>query len=286
MKRILVRRVLTKRPAAAAHRRAGGKKILDNEVITRFNPSILNLGDISTPCQEKDAVAAVFDLTGFTAFCSQVDSYLAIPRFLSDFLEWFFYSIRDGLTEEDFGNSRSFWADFPLQVKFLGDGILLVWGARKMTEDQICRIVTTLFEICRNYRRVFYPRISLAVNKPPAVLRCGAARGKVFTIGDGKDFVGHCINTASRLSHLGPITFCFPHRGFQVRENMPPEYLQLFVPKYISIRGVGDNELVWVVKEECERLTVNQKGLLRNLERVSPGGRVNPVVHVLSESEE
>jgi class 3 adenylate cyclase len=269
MKRILIRRVHARRPGAATPRRADDKKVLDNEVITRFNPSMLNLGDISTPCREKEAVAAVFDLTGFTAFCSQVDSYLAIPRFLSDFLEWFFYSIRDGLSEEDFGNRRSVWADFPLLVKFLGDGILLVWSARRMTEDQICRIVTTLFEICRSYRRDFYPRVSQAVNKPPAVLRCGVARGKVFTIGDGKDFVGHCINTASRLSQLGPITFCFPHRGFQVREKMSPEYLRLFVPKYISIRGVGDNELVWVVKEEYERLTANRKGLFRSLKRVS-----------------
>jgi class 3 adenylate cyclase len=271
MKRILVRRVLTKRPGTAATRhRPGGKKTLDNEVITRFNPSILNLGDISMPCREKEAVAAVFDLTGFTAFCSQVDSYLAIPRFLNDFLEWFFYSIRDGLTEENFGNRSSFWADFPLLVKFLGDGILLVWGARRMTEDQICRIVTMLFEMCRNYRREFYPRISLAVNKPPSVLRCGLSRGKVFTVGDGKDFVGHCINTASRLSHLEPITFCFPHRGFQVRENMPAEYLPLFTPKYISIRGLGDNELVWVAKEEYERLSESKRGLFRNTEQFAP----------------
>jgi class 3 adenylate cyclase len=270
VKRILVRRIAKRPGAAVAQHPGGGKKTLGNETITRFNPSILNLGDISTPCQEKEAVAAVLDLTGFTAFCSQVDSYLAIPRFLNDFLEWFFYSIRDGLTEENFGNRSSFWADFPLLVKFLGDGILLVWGARRMTEDQICRIVTTLFEICRNYRREFYPRISMAVNKPPAVLRCGVARGKVFTVGEGRDFVGHCINTASRLSHLEPLTFSFPHRGFQVRDNMPPEYLRLFIPKYISIRGVGDNELVWVVKEEYDRLAERKKGFFRNLERITP----------------
>ncbi len=271
MRKIVVRRIHAKRPAVStAFRQTGGKKILEKEAITRFNPSILNLGDISRPCQEKEAVAAVLDLTGFTTFCSQVDSYLAIPRFLNDFLEWFFNSIQDGLAEEDYGNRKLFWADFPVMAKFLGDGILLVWGARRMDEEQICGIVSTLFEICRNYRQEFYPRISTVVNKPPAVLRCGVARGKVFTVGEGKDFVGHCINTASRLSHLEPLTFCFPHRGFQVRENMPAEYLQLFIPKYMSIRGVGDNELVWVVKEEYDRLAQNQKGLFRNLERVTP----------------
>ena len=271
MKKIVVRKVHTRHPAfPATHHQPGGKTLLKKEVITRFNPSMLNLGDISAPCQEKEAIAAVLDLTGFTSFCSQVDSYLAIPRYLNDFMEWFFNSIRDALTEEAFGNISSFWADFPVLVKFLGDGILLVWNTRRMDESQICRIVTALFEICRNYRREFYPRISSAVNKPPAVLRCGIARGRVFTVGEGKDFVGHCINTASRLSHLEPLTFCFPHRGFQVRENMPAEYLQIFVPRSMSIRGVGDNELVWVVKEEYDRWLLSKKETFRNLERAAP----------------
>jgi hypothetical protein len=270
MKRILVRRVIARHPRApVTNAQTVGKKIIDNEVISRFNPSILNLGDISSPCREKEAVAAVLDLTGFTTFCSQVDSYLAIPRFLNDFLEWFFHSIRDGLTEEDFGNRRAFWADFPLLVKFLGDGILLVWDTQRMTEDQICRIVTTLHRICYSYRQEFYPRISRVVNKPPAVLRCGMARGKVFTIGNGKDFVGHCINNASRLSHLQSLTFCFPHRGFPVREHLPIDDLRLFVPKYVSIRGVGDNELVWVVREEFDRLSERERALFRSLETIA-----------------
>jgi class 3 adenylate cyclase len=270
MKRILVRRVMAKRPrVTVANGQPGGKKVIGNEVISRFNPSLLNLGDISSPCQEKEAVAAVLDLTGFTAFCSQVDSYLAIPRFLNDFLEWFFNSIRDGLTEADFGNRRAFWADFPLLVKFLGDGVLLVWGAHRMTEDQVCRIITALYNICYNYRHEFYPRINRVVNKPPAVLRCGMARGKVFTIGDGKDFVGHCINNASRLSHLESLTFCFPHRGFPVREFLPAEDLRLFVPKYVSIRGVGNSELVWIVREEFERLPERERAFFRSLETVA-----------------
>jgi len=47
---------------------------------------------------------------------------------------------------------------------------------------------------------------------------------------------------------------------------MPVEYLRLFAPKYVSIRGVGDNELVWVAKEEFERLPEKNKELFRSLE--------------------
>ena len=230
---------------------------------------MLDLGDISAPCQEKEAIAAVFDLTGFTNFCNQVDSYLAIPRFLNDFLEWFFSSVRRGLTEADYGNRSSFWAELPILVKFLGDGLLVLWNARRMTEGQICRIAAKLYEICLAYRSEFYPRISMAVNKPPIVLRCGLARGKVFSVGNGKDYVGHCINNASRLSRLGSLSFAFPHRGFQVREHMSVEYARHFLPKYVSIRGVGDNELVWVAKAEFERLTDKNKEIFRSLENVA-----------------
>ena len=267
MKRIVVRRVRAPRPRTmTAGRQQSGIRTLDNEIIKRFNPTMLELGDIGAPCQEKEAIAAVFDLTGFTTFCNQVDSYLAIPRFLNDFLEWFFKSIRESLTEGDYGNRSSLSAKLPIMVKFLGDGLLVLWNARRVTEDQICRITATLYGICRAYRQEFYPQISMAVNKPPRVLRCGVARGKVFSVGNGNDYVGHCINNASRLSRVGSLSFCFPHRGFQVREHMPVEYLRLFAPKYVSIRGVGDNELVWVVKEEFERLPEKNKELFRSLE--------------------
>jgi len=269
MKRIVVRRVRAARPGAAvANIQQSGIRLLNNEIFRKFNPSLLDLGDISTPCQEKEAIAAVFDLSGFTAFCNQVDAYLGIPKFLNNFLDWFFTSIRQGLTENDNGIHLSFWAELPILVKFLGDGLLLIWNARRMTEGNICRLAATLYHICYAYKHDFYPQISMSVNKPPSILRCGVARGKVFSVGNDKDYVGHCINNASRLSHLSPLTFCFPHRGFQVREHMPVEYTQLFVPKYISIQGVGDNELVWVVKEEFDRLPERNRAQFRNLESV------------------
>jgi class 3 adenylate cyclase len=241
--------------------------LLDNNTIRQFNPSMLELGDICAPCQEKEAVAAVFDLTGFTTFCNQVDSYLAIPRFLNDFLEWFFSNIRQRITEKDFGDRSVLWMGLPVMVKFLGDGLMVLWDASILSEEQICRLAGTLYSICLAYRTEFYPQISTAVNKPPAVLRCGVARGKVFSIGNDKEYVGHCINNASRLSHLGSLSFCFPHRGFQVREHMPPEYRQTFIPKSVSVRGVGENELVWVVKDEFDRLPARNQEMFHSIER-------------------
>ena len=270
MKRRIVRRVRGNHPRPVVQsNQSNGIKLLNNEITRTFNPGMLDLGDVNTPCEEKEAIAAVFDLTGFTNFCNQVDSYLAIPRFLNNFLDWFFASVAQGLTEEDDGIRSTFWAELPILVKFLGDGLLVIWDAHRLTEEQICRLTATLYSICYSYRQDFYPQMSMMVNKPPSVLRCGMARGKVFSVGNGNDYVGHCINNASRLSHLGPLTFCFPHRGFQVREYMQVDYAQLFVPKYISIRGVGDNELVWVVKDEYNRLPEKNRIQYRSLESVT-----------------
>jgi class 3 adenylate cyclase len=264
MKRIVVRRVRSTQPGAVAQRsRQDDAELTNGMVIKQFDPTMLELGDLTAPCQEKEAIAAVFDLTGFTTFCNQVDAYLAIPRFLSDFLDWLFTDIRMRITGKVTSGNNTLWADLPMMVKFLGDGLLILWNARHMTEDHVCRIAVSLFDITCAYRRDFYPRISMIVNKPPDILRCGMARGKVFSVGGGKDYVGHCVNNASRLSHLG-LSFCFPHRGFQVREHMSPKYQPIFVPKVVSIRGVGDNELVWVVREDFERMPPDNKAMFRN----------------------
>jgi class 3 adenylate cyclase len=269
MTKVLVRRIRIRRAARPGiKKRKTGMQLKDDEIMKKFSPTILELGDLSKPCVEIEAIAAIFDLSGFTRFCNQVDSYLAIPRFLNDFLEWFFESVRRGLTESQKDGSTQLWAKLPIMVKFLGDGLLLLWNARDIQESQVCRIVATLYDVCCDYRSQFYPEMSLIVNKPPAVLRCGIARGKVFSVGDGRDYVGHCINNASRLSHLGALSFCFPHHGFQVRDQMPPNYARLFLPKYVSIRGVGQDEMVWVVGDEFEKLSIKDKALFRNLDNI------------------
>ena len=265
MKRVIIRRrvksVTARAPAAGAQ---GTRiKLVDNEILNRFNSSILGLGDIGVPSREVEAIAAVFDLAGFTKFCNQVDPHLAVPKYLSNFLDWLFGKVKTGLTEEDYGDRKALWTELPFLAKFLGDGVLLLWNTRGMTENLVCKIVTTLHEICYAYKHQFYPKISMAVDKPPAILRCGLARGRVFSVGNGKDYVGHCINTASRLQKLSLLTFCFPHRGFAIQEYMPESYRSNFVQKCVTIRGIGENELIWLVKDEFDRLPEKSKELFR-----------------------
>lgn len=268
-KKVVIRKpAAARQPGVVVHKQFNGIKFRNMDVKAKFNPSMLDLGNLNIPCEEKSAIAAVFDLTGFTKFCNQVDAYLEIPRFLNHFLTWFFSCIVQGLTEEDDGEKSTFWADLPMLVKFLGDGLLIIWNSQRMTSEQACRLVATLYNICKAYNRDFYPQISAIVNKPPSILRCGIARGRVFSIGGGRDYVGHCINNASRLSHLDGLTFGFPHRGFQVKDDMPPDYARLFVPKFVNIKGVGENELIWLLKDEFEKLPEEKKKIYRDFDEV------------------
>jgi len=264
-KKVMVRRPIPARQPIV-HRQSTGIKFRNSDVADKFNPAMLDLGNLNTPCEEKSAIAAVFDITDFTKFCNQVDAYMEIPRFLNYFLKWFFSCIIQGFTDDNDGEKSTFWAELPVLVKFLGDGLLIVWDTQRIAPQLDCRLVATLYNICRAYNRDFYPQISNIINKPPSFLRCGVARGRVFAIGNGRDYVGHCINNASRLSHLDGLTFAFPHRGFNVRDDMPEDYARLFMSKYIAIKGVGENELVWVLKEEFSRLPEEKKKQFRDFD--------------------
>jgi class 3 adenylate cyclase len=109
--------------------------------------------------------------------------------------------------------------------------------------------------------REFYPTIRKVVSQPPKVLRCGVSRGLVFSVGNGEDYVGPCINIAARLQKLSSLTFCFSRRGFDVEKHMPEETAAKYVLKSVSLRGIGEDELVWVRKEEFDSLQDEEKAL-------------------------
>jgi len=247
----------------------GGQKqikllTLTSEQFDRFNPDVLGLGDISTPSTQVEALAAIFDLSGFTNFCSQVDPHLAVPEYLSRFLDWLFDEIRKGSIRESHEEEKILWASLPFLAKFSGDGVLFLWDARNMGGAEICNVVTSLWEICGNYVREFYPAIRKVATQPPKILRCGVSRGMVFSVGNGEDYVGPCINIAARLQKLSSLTFCFSRRGFDIEKHMPEETAANYLLKSVSLRGIGEDELVWVRKEEFDGLQDEEKALFRS----------------------
>jgi len=238
-------------------------KILDREKFDRFNPHILGLGDVSLPSKEVAAIAAVFDLSGFTDFCNQPDPHLAVPEFLSHFLDWLFKEIKKEFVQKSYKEGPKLWSDLPFLAKFLGDGVLFLWDTSRMQNSSIGNVVVVLNSICQKYREEFYPKISGVVVEPPTALRCGIARGKIFSVGNRQDFVGPCINIASRLQKLSHLTFCFSRRGFDINKCMHKDVRVFFIEKRVTITGIGENELVWVLKKEFNKLPLEEREMFK-----------------------
>jgi hypothetical protein len=52
---------------------------------------------------------------------------------------------------------------------------------------------------------------------------------------------------------LNGLSFAFSARGVDIKV-FHPSYTQVFVKKQVSIRGIGDNELIYVSREEFDKL--------------------------------
>jgi class 3 adenylate cyclase len=231
----------------------------------KFNPSILGLGNINVDGKYMQALAAFLDLGGFTDFCNQVDSHLVIPEFLSKYLKWLFEEISNIFMESEENGKVKIWGSLPFYAKFLGDGILFLWNTDYSGGfSGICNIVYRLFSIKEKYKLEFLPMISTNVINPPKSLRCGISRGQIISIGQGNDYVGSCINIASRLQKLGSLSFAFSRRGFDLESNPGHLLSQQSRLKRTTIRGIGENELVWINELEYSSLSESEKELFRD----------------------
>ena len=239
-------------------------KLLDNSKYDLFNPLLLGLGDIASPSIQIESIACVFDLSGFTNFCSQVDPHLAVPEYLSRFLNWLFNKVKEEFVEENFPIGKKLWANLPFLAKFLGDGVLFLWDTLEMSGVEICNVVVSLNNICDAYATEFLPQVQKAVVNPPNALRSGIARGRVFSVGNGEDYVGPCINIAARLQKLSLLSFCVSRRGFDFEKDMHEGTASNYILKSTVLKGIGEKELVWVPKEQFDALPQEEKRLFRN----------------------
>lgn len=204
-----------------------------------------------------NALSAIFDLEGFTTFCKQIDPQLAVSEYLSEFLKWIFTQIRKEIIDKTHDEGYETYCDLPFLSKYLGDGILFLWDTDGMSDTNIMNVVVSLKAICDNYKKEFLPKISKKVSTPPPSLRCGIARGAIYSVGNGNDFVGPCINMSARLQKLNSLSFCFSKRGFNYEVN--PYIFKNILVKKVDIRGIGNDELVCVFKSEFDKLAAPDK---------------------------
>jgi len=231
--------------------------------IDKFNPKVLGLGDIGRSSETVEAVAAMFDLAGFTNFCRQSDPHLSLPGFLNRFLNWLFFNIREDTVYKSYRKGKSLWTELPFFAKFLGDGVLFLWDAKNMDNYDMCNILIQLRNMCARYSRVLLPELKKSFTDVPEELRCGVARGKVYSIGDGADYVGPCINLASRLQKMSGLRFCFSKRGIDLN-GMSQKTAAKYEVRSVFIRGVGD-ELICMEKWNFKQLKVKEQALYKEV---------------------
>jgi len=233
----------------------------------RFNPAILGLGDISTPAVSIDTIAAVFDLEGFTTFCTQVEPQLSVPKFLNTFLNWLMDQIKSQTKNKEIDDGIDLYSPLPYYVKFLGDGLLVLWDSSLTSQVNRRNIIIQTRTICNNYKKELYPKLKKILVQPPQILRCGLARGTAFSVGNGNDYVGTCINMAARLQKLPGLSFSVNIRGFDLDDDSTPKHFsETYNTVKFPIRGIGDNELILVIKKEFDILSDAQKSFFESVD--------------------
>jgi class 3 adenylate cyclase len=235
---------------------------LSKDQFASFNQSILGLGDSLTEGEYIQSLAAFFDLEGFTDFCNQIDSHLVIPEFLDRYFHWLFDTLKEKFKEGEEADRVRIFGSLPFFAKFLGDGILFLWDTRFCGGfSGICNIAFKLTRLTKAYQSDFLVDIQKHVVKPPIKLRCGISRGQIISIGKGSDYVGSCINVASRLQKLGNLSFALSRRGFDMSKNNDHPLNKRLILKKVNIRGLGNDELVYILIDEFDTLPLPEKDL-------------------------
>jgi len=239
---------------------------LSRKAFEKFNVDVLGLGNVSAPATPTEAIAAVFDLEAFTNFCKQIEPHLSVPNFLNSFLTWLMEQLRQEMRDADHGTDVVLWSPLPFFVKFLGDGLLILWDTADMTDSTERNVILSTSIICRRYKDQFLPTLRSKIVEPPSALRCGLARGTVLSVGEGRDYVGSCINMAARIQKLPGISFCFNRRGFDVEDAECGKFFKDQITiREVSIRGIGDHELVCILKSEADKFTARERKIFREL---------------------
>ncbi|WP_158824752.1 hypothetical protein [Mucilaginibacter lacusdianchii] len=170
-------------------------------------------------------LAMIFDVSGFTNFFNKPDLQYYITDYINHVIECVEITIYGGI---------DYWTTYPEKLKslqkpslrkFLGDGLLYIWEENdtaylknsKFKIDLINRVwnLQTYFKEVNKKLHEIIPIADL-----PKSIKFGLAQGTVYKLSEadgGQDYIGPCINLASRL-----VKYC-PEINFicSARLNLP-----------------------------------------------------------------
>ena len=206
-------------------------------------------------------VAMLYDLEGFSKFFNQPDVQDYVPKFLNH--------VSQAVSIAIFGGS-AYWLPTPrtytsllapIHEKFLGDGMLFVWRLPRGLADFDSTFITNLCNRLWNLKTHFNEVLKRAAEDVPVIdlparIRFGLARGTVYELtratGTQKEYIGFCINLASRLQKYSPGLGFIASARIGLRDEMIKkwDYKRVVASK---IRGFPE-EIVIVDKDEFEEL--------------------------------
>ena len=229
---------------------------------------------------QKHGFVMVFDLEGFTQFANQsgVDDY-----HITEYLNIVFKSIDvclfggepfwaeyDDPTWESFGRIERFAK--PTQVKFMGDGALYLWTRPFSNSDFKLEFILCLMNRLASLKQDFGNVVELCSDEiqafnVPERLRFGFASGTVYELSgqilaakSQKEYVGSCINLASRLQNYCPeLGFIASARLAIAKSALDKQGYMIVSAK--KIRGF-QREKVIVIRDEYESLSSSTKAEL------------------------
>jgi class 3 adenylate cyclase len=185
--------------------------------------------------------------------------------YLNGFLNWIFAAIKKETILKEYSDGVSVYHDLPFFTKFMGDGLLVLWDTTSMSSTNQHNLIQSCKNILDAYETQFLPTMRRKVTDVPALLRCGIAKGTVLSVGNGEDYVGSCINVAARLQKLSGLQIAFARRGFDPEEAWKDlKNIKFWLLKQVSVRGIGQKELVYVLKKDFEALTTEEQKLFEN----------------------
>ena len=226
----------------------------------------------STASRPKHAFAMIYDLGGFSKFFNQPDVQDYVPKFINRVSEAISIILYGGnaywQTEED-GAFDSL--QIPIHEKFLGDGALYIWipprGAKGFSEDFVMPLCNRLWNLKKKFRFLLKKcSDDIPVLEVPDRIRFGLARGTIYELSlknsTHKEYIGFCINLASRLQKYCPELGFIASARIRLLESDLKEhgYMKVIATK---IKGFP-REIVIVDKKEFESLNAETKKELFN----------------------
>ncbi|MDQ1591499.1 MAG: hypothetical protein QOG71_2126 [Pyrinomonadaceae bacterium] len=215
-----------------------------------------------------EALVLIFDLEGFTQFCTKPQIERYIPRFLNRV----FHLISSALVIDDsFNEARlrfPLGGALPVHIKFLGDGALLIW---KMPTDSPKKVSTFiellnhLYIVKTSYKDLLDEcQDEFGISSLPNKIRFGIATGEVCKLKAGNpnriEYIGFPINLASRLQ-----SYC---RGLglmaSARIGIDYDHLEVLNYRKVSAKklsGFG-SEVVIVDEEDYSSLLSKERSKL------------------------